>query len=235
MSSSAVCSSGAAENGFAAATLVNGANSAPMAAEYLSRLPRRPAARSPATHIGPAVRPCAAAAPSQAVQAVSAVGKLPAIRSEKSGRPASLAWRRIVDIASARPARRQLRASAMTPANSLTRCCGDWPPVTSRTARRGAAPAHHPPEEFRRPAERHPPGPGTILELAGAATVSIAASPPRLRRCPPPPSGRPPPPDRRRAALIFRLSEPLGGLPHADHHRRARVEAGGTVRRTHGC
>ena len=32
------------------------------------------------------------------------------------------------------------RPAAITPANSLTRCCGACPPVTSSTARAGLAP-----------------------------------------------------------------------------------------------
>ena len=143
-SSAASRSTGAEACGFAAATAVNGANSAPMAAAYSSRVWPRRARRAlsiSAYWLGAPVSPCAAwcrdIMPDSPKPRSS---RVPSACSVKSGRSCSRAKCSAVEMASEpKISVTSLSPAAITRANSLTRCWGDWPPLTSSTARAGAA------------------------------------------------------------------------------------------------
>ncbi len=143
-SSAALRSTGAAACGLAAATLVNGANSAPIAAAYSWRVCLRRARRAlsiSAYWLGAPVSPCVARCldimPARPYPRSS---RLPSACSVKSG----LGWLRakcsMVEMASDPTSSvTWLPPPAITAANSLTKCCGAWPPEVSRTARTGLA------------------------------------------------------------------------------------------------
>ena len=144
-SSSGVRSTGAEACGLAAATRVNGANSAPIAAAYSSRVCPRRARRAlsiSAYWLGAPVSPCAARCrdiiPASPYPRSS---RLPSACSLKSGR-SSCAWAKCSTVEMASEPKisvTSLPPRAITAANSLTRCCGACPPLTSRTARAGLA------------------------------------------------------------------------------------------------
>ena len=146
-SSAALRSTGADACGLAAATAVNGAKSAPMAAAYSSRVWPSRARRAlsiRAYWLGAPISPWAAwcrdIMPDSPYPRSS---RLPSACSVKSG----LSWPSccrakcsMVEMASEPKIRvTSLSPAAITRANSLTRCWGAWPPLTSSTARAGVA------------------------------------------------------------------------------------------------